>query len=300
MESVDHVTTRADRSSIRDAYGRLLAELGSKVNESRNDIKKLIDNVSTKLTGPLPGTKMPGIPLNPVQDDFPGVRFWDPSSWNALRKGYGGETDPETSAYSAFMEDQFGRAIPEAERSSLRSDFYSFFVELFNKGNIPAGPSRVDFTAKEEYRIIIEGKYPWLRLCDGSWKFAQAWTNTLGIWKRDHLPKLTRQKAMAIAAEQSPIEITSSEDDKPRPRKRGPVIEIPTDSSSASSKRGRDDEQGLRSSKKHKAVESSRPFHPTVSKKAKGKRPMRFAQVSTSPIPRPIRVSTEGTQVDIL
>jgi len=42
------------------------------------------------------------------------------------------------------------------------------------------------FTIKEEFRLILEGKYPFLRLCEGHWKVGQLWINNFTNWERNN------------------------------------------------------------------------------------------------------------------
>ena len=295
--SINHIIIHANQSSIRDSYGRLLLSLGDKVDETRKDVRTLLENVSTKLGGgPMPGVKA-STPLNPTQGDFPQVRHWQPEAWNLMRKGVGENMDRDSGVFSAFMEDWFGLPIPAAERADLRRDFYGFFTEIYNKGGTPAKYDDTGFTLREGHRISTEGKFPWLRLCDGHWKYRQTWTHALAKWRENKLPKLeAARRAANLDAAREVIELTSSEDDRPRPRakKASAVIDTLTSDSSSGAKRGRDNEPATESSKKHKAAGPATSFHP-AKPKAKGKQTMRFAQVSVPQPPHLITILTKRT-----
>ena len=74
--------------------------------------------------------------------------------------------------------------------------------------NIPLGPIRsVSFNVRNEYRKRIEELHPWLRLCRGSWKAEQIWTDIYTDWKPSD-PGAGKQRAKR----EHPIE-----DDEPGP-----------------------------------------------------------------------------------
>ena len=249
----------------------------------------MIENVSTKFGEPLPGVE-DNIPLNPVQDNYPHVQHWEPEAWNLMQKGVSERVESNFGIFGAFMENRFGQPIPESERRELRRDFYSFFTEIFNGGGIPVSHTDTNFTTREQRRIAVEGKFTWLRLCNGHWKFRQTWTHALTKWRANKLPNLLeiRKRANRIALEgRKVIELTSLEDDMDRPRPR------PTSDSSSGSKRGQDNEPATEPLKKHKAMGPATSFHP-AKPKAKGKQTMRFAQVSVPQLPHPITILTRG------
>ena len=237
----------------------------------------MVEHISQKFIGPIPGrSKAADIPLNPQQENFPKVKYWQPELWNALRRGANSQ-DLDSTVFSAFMEDQFGRPIQEATRSNLCQDFGGFFTQLFNMDKMPNSFVRTDLTTRERHRIATEGRFPWLRLCDGHWKYQQTWTHALSGWKKHQLPKLLEMPY----PDADVIEVMTSLDDcAPKRGKAREVIKVATESesSSAGSKRGRVDESTIESFKKPKAAVQTKPFHP-AKPKARGKQPMRFAQV---------------------
>ena len=98
---------------------------------------------------------------------------------------------PSAPSVSSWMEDEFGRDILDAIRSNLRDDANSYWTDMYTKGEIPKPWGSTGFERKENFRIIMEGKYPWLRLCNGHWKARQVWINCLTQWKKTNLPKVS-------------------------------------------------------------------------------------------------------------
>ena len=278
--------TRANYSpSIRDSYGRLVEGLSDRVDETRKGVQSLIQTLSTKFVGPIPGIKQKrDIPLNPTREDFPSVHYWHQEPWSAQRKSVVKNSEQDFRTYSAFMEDEFGNAIPETTRRSIRSDFSSYFTELFKKGEIPKGFWETNLSEKESHRIAMESRYPWLRLCDGNWKFRQVWTHSLSRWRATKLPKLSKETA---DDDREIIEVSSEEDDRRRPRV---VLEPPTSDSSGGVKRKHDGKPGVDAPKKQKTTESARSFHP-ARPKSKGKQPaVKFAIVSIASYAHSMRI----------
>ena len=288
-----HIHT--NQSSIRDLYSHLVFSLSDKVDETRKDIKSLIESISTKFCGPIPGVN-PSTPLNLTQADYPRVRHWQPEAWNLMRKGVSRNMD--SSVFSNFMEDWYGNPIPAVERGELHRDFYSFFTKIYNHSGTPQNYSNMNLTTREDHQRITEGKFPWLCLCDGHWKFRQTWTHALMKLKQNTLPKLVSARLAAHQEAGEVIELMSSEDNRPRPgpgpRQARVVIDALTSDSSSGSKRGRDNEPAIKSSKKHKAAGPATLFHP-AKPKAKGKQTIRFAQVSAPQPPHSITILTKRT-----
>ena len=139
-------------------------------------------------------------------------------------------------------------------------------------------PGHVPFRHREEFRTTLEGKYPWLRLCNGHWKIQQLWTNYFHKWKG----RVTTTPG-SNPADRTVISIPTESDENSDPFEA--VIEIPTssDEGSAGSKRGRPDEIDTSPSKKHKGKgkEVARPTVPSQPRKhRKQKAKANIAKVS--------------------
>ena len=51
------------------------------------------------------------------------------------------------------------------------------------------GPrNKIGFQMSEDFRVTLEGKYPWLRLCEASWKVAQVWQTGWSSWASTYCP----------------------------------------------------------------------------------------------------------------
>lgn len=150
----------------------------------------MVEHISTKFIGPITGGNRTDLPLHSAKADFEGVNFWDPEPWHAVRK----PSSPlsfDAPVFSIWMEDEFGRPIPEAVRSNLREDANSYWTDMYKEGEIPVNWVDLGYARKEDFRNTMEDKYQWLRLCDGNWKTRQLWINTLKQWKKKILPKVS-------------------------------------------------------------------------------------------------------------
>ena len=225
-------------------------------------MNRMANHFLTKFVGePIHGVQAAGIALNPVQDDNRFVKFWKQETWQKVRKGVGIE-DVDVPVLSIFMEDEFGNPIPKGIRRALRSDVYAFWIDLETpkiEGYLETG-----LATKESFRKTMEGKYPWLRLCEGHWKVGQVWTNCLMSYSRwskskDADPKVSKK--------------TTPTSTEPTNCDGIPVIEIETSDSSASagSKRGRKDDSDEQLQKKHKGKEVASSFHPARPQRMKPK-----------------------------
>jgi len=208
------------------------------MTDTRNDVKTMVDRISAKFTGGT-GPNGLGFPLNPKREDYVGIRCWKQADWLAYRNG-ARRNDTKSTTFSLFMEDGTGAAIPEGIRDDLRDSVHGFWKEMTNKGKIPTNYSKVEYKTKEDFRVTMEGKYPWLRLCEGHWKVKQVWRNCFSIWKKTHLP----EDDLDDAETKSHIDISSGDD------------------SSTGSKRGHNSELDTRPLKKHKGKEVAPNFHP--------------------------------------
>jgi len=148
----------------------------------------MVQHIATNFTGVIPGVKSGGIPLNPKPENFKLVSFWKQGDWQTIRNNTKVK-DFDAPILGLFMEDEYGNSLPKDVKDEVRGDLYGYWTDLYNKGENPKNYKDLGFTAKEDFRKTLEGKYPWLRLCYGHWKVKQLWINYLGAWKKSH-PKL--------------------------------------------------------------------------------------------------------------
>jgi len=138
------------------------------------------------------------------------------------------------------MEDEFGNAIPDDIRDEVLRDIRGFWSDMLEdgKGNKLKRYNDLGFQTQNDFRVALEGRYPWLRLCDGHWKVYQLWINYFPSWEKSH---------MHGGPEQPPIDI-SDED---------------SEGSSLGSKRGHEDNgEDAAPTKKHKEVATANFHHP--------------------------------------
>lgn len=228
----------------------------------------MVTHISTKIVGGIPGVQLAEIPLNPNEKDYENIGFWKEETWQSIRNG-SHANDTDSSTYSLWMELPTGKHVPDGERGDVRTDAYEFWDNLFNdpKKKNPMAYRQNSFETKEAFRKLMEGRYPWLRLCEGHWKAKRVWKNCFAGWKKTRMPD-----------EVTPVPAaghTSMDQDDLKDKI---FIEISDDDNSVGSKRGHRDDLDARPSKKLKGkakevvpTPNFHPARPVPKKKLKAK-----------------------------
>ena len=192
-------------------------------------------------------------PLLPELDRklYPNVRQWDNAMYNKGRKGGLKNEDEkpytDCSQLASYMEDENGNQIPESTKSFARKVAREFFGELLERGSAPKSWSYLPLSITTKYLIMMETRFPFLRLCSNHWKAIQVGTNQYSQWinraagrKAAIDTKKTKGKGKAKASEvSSDVEVIDLDDSEENPssvRKR-PVDD--TDNAPGPSKRPR-------------------------------------------------------------
>jgi len=208
---------------FRDAHKRLLDSLSQKIDMTKEDVKKMIQQMSIKTGVEIPGIPPPGIPLNPKQDDYPYVKYWKSAPWRQLRNTAAPRLDPNAPVLCLFLEDALGNPIGDDVKTQVLSDMTGIWRDLMKKGQL-ATYTHLGFQAREEFRKTMESKHPFLRLCEGNWKIAQLWINYFK-WPMPSPPskKNCKDKApeQTPVKEETPIDVSSDNDNALIGSKRG-------------------------------------------------------------------------------
>lgn len=248
----------------------MVHDIGEDIQQTRGYVKKMVKKISIKFVGQIPGVDTSDIPLHPKKANYPNVQFWKRGSWLSIRNNTAVKNS-DAPVLKLFMEDEFGNDIPDDIRDELLNDMKGFWNDkLASEVAYQLKPySKLGMEMRNAFRVALEGKYPWLRLCYGHWKAYQLWVNYFSSWARSHLPSAS---PIVISDDSDNCEIIGDqEDDDDKP-------------SSAGSKCGREDsEEEPRSPKKHKgkAREVASPVsHPQRPKPKKTK--VKVARVSNT------------------
>jgi hypothetical protein len=174
----------------------------------------MVDHIATNITGPIDGVAPPNIPLTPKREDYQLLNYYNPDTWlNIKNKGGRGprELSIESPIISLFMEDEFGNPIPETIKGKLRGDLIAYWNEVHRSGELLRNFTETGITRKDDFRKFFEGKYNWLRLCEGRWKVDQLWINYFGTWKKNHssLPATPEPPAALEDATPGPNDVAS-------------------------------------------------------------------------------------------
>jgi hypothetical protein len=184
--------------------------------------------------------------------DYPNVKHWERRKNDAVQftviKVYdtdAGESDSESddtggikkheSGVLAFLEDENGKVIDHRERKRLYAELRGFWNDNIDANHPPDNWSSAGATLRDKFRDILEGKFPFLRLCAGRWKVEALWKKNYHSWKRSLLARQARKTLLDPGSndgskgkqkESSDILLDS---DAPRPKKAKAVMgPIPT------------------------------------------------------------------------
>ena len=196
-----------------------------------------------------------GIPLHPKQEDYPDLGHWRSEPWLALRSGAGPKTGP-TSTLCLYMEDESGRLVDSEVRDEVLADARGFWADCLRtgRGDELLGSKKYGLRIKEDFRLALEEKHPWLRLCSGHWKVYQIWTNHFWSWRTNNMPKSEDKKKGSV------IVVSSDGEDNLEPIT---VADSDNTEVKTGKKRSNTDDADAGSSKRHKGKEVAQPsFHP--------------------------------------
>ena len=178
------------------------AELPANIAKSLADIMAS----SPTTTGPALSNTNSRVVLLPQLDrrNFKNTTHWTPELYNSIRKnktkkeeeGESGDDEPtpgtsstssgsskeKLSKLSIYMEDENGDPIPETQRNSARHKAKLFWNELLKKGKAPPSGGKVDLHIRDEFVLLMEESFPWLRYCENHWKADRVWINHYPNW----------------------------------------------------------------------------------------------------------------------
>lgn len=167
-----------------------MEKVSDKIDDTRSSVDKLSDKISARVAGPLPGGTEPSrrvdIPLNPVKEDWPLVNWWYKSPYLQRRSGAVKNTT-SIPTLSTFIEDERGQPVDNEVRDTLFKDMRGFWNDRKDKNPPLTNWGNTGAEVSEEFRKLLEGKYPFLRLCSGHWKVAQLWSNYFSSWEKTSL-----------------------------------------------------------------------------------------------------------------
>ena len=200
-----------------------LATITTGINDLPSNISKSLPDIGTTPSDtpkqPLPNSasRVAVLP-NLDRKDFPNVVHWDQGHYNSLRKGCKPEDNNEgvptpeastsssssggkVSVISCFMEDEHGRPISEAQKTSARAKAKHFWNGLFDDGVAPLSFCKLDVNTREAYIALMEDSFPWLRLCENHWKSEKIWHNHYSDWLKKRVAgKEKKEKKKAAKA----------------------------------------------------------------------------------------------------
>ncbi|KAF9784617.1 hypothetical protein BJ322DRAFT_1109326 [Thelephora terrestris] len=203
-------------------YEQMFEALRDVVYDTKDDIQKIAGHIAVSSTGEIPGIGTFGIPLNPKEIHYKNLKYWPQSAWLAVRRK-AKPKDCKAPVLSLFFEDESGKMVSDEVKEEVRGDLAAYWVDMLQEGHVPVHYSGLGLKRREDFRLTMEGKYPWLRLCEGHWKVRQLWVNHYKkTWIAaiiDNDPELKIKFANHPLAPIVVEIITDSEDSQP-PRKR--------------------------------------------------------------------------------
>jgi hypothetical protein len=109
--------------------------------------------------------------------------------------------DTKVSITSCYMVDENGEQLPETDKDAARCKARGFWNQLFREERAPPKLSGACLDVVDEYILVMEKAYPWLRLCANHWKSLQIWRNHYTGWYR--AAKRRAEEAAKKAAEEA-------------------------------------------------------------------------------------------------
>jgi hypothetical protein len=225
--------------NFREAYSQLLEGINRNVQLTRDDIKMIVDYLMAPRNADNP--KWLTLASSELkEEDFIHIKFWRQCTWQAIKnKTLTLDSDLTSPIISLYMEDELGRPIPSGIKYALRKDLYSYWNDLYWAGSSELhNHGALGMERRQHFSQTFEGKFPWLRLCEGHWKVDQLWVGYFSTWKR---PRSTPDTQ--ATEESSPISISAIMATSPPP---------------VTSKRGLEEDKSLSevASKRHKGYGS--------------------------------------------
>ena len=239
-----------EKSGIFRTFLTPFESLCNTINQTRDDVHKIAEHL---FTGQAAQIETSSIPKDPKKEDFPGVNSWNQGPWLEIRAGTKTK-EVDSPVISLFYEDEFRNPISDEVKEQVRGDIAAYWINMIREGETLTHYHSLGFKRREHYRVTMEEKYPWLRLCEGHWKVKQIWINH---WKKNRVPSPATNNKKA----KTPIEISSdTEDSSPAPNE--PVQHTPIELSS--------DEDTISAGSKHRCEGENRSDSNSL-KKLKGK-----------------------------
>ena len=216
FSSVCYYSIHSLHKFIRDAYNTLVEDLGQKIDATKEDVRSLIQNLSIKTGTEVRGVLPAGIPLNPRKENFGMLKFWDSGLWKKIWSGAAAKLSENAPVLSMFLEDEYGRPIPDDVKAQLLGDMQAYWKDLTCSKQISSlNYSQIGYRVREDFRTTMDGKYPFLRLCEGHWKVSQMWINYCKF-KISSPPTSSRNNQAPnppTLKEETPIDVSPDPDD---------------------------------------------------------------------------------------
>ncbi|KAF9781658.1 hypothetical protein BJ322DRAFT_1111578 [Thelephora terrestris] len=173
MRKIQELEAR-EKTSLE--YEEMFEALRDVVYDTKDDIQKIAGHIAVSSTGEIPGIKTFGIPLNPKKIHYENLKYWPQSAWLAVRRK-AKPKDSKAPVLSLFFEDESGEMVSDEVKEEVRGDMTAYWVDMLHEGKVPVHYSGLGLKHREDFRLTMEGKYPWLQLCEGHWKVRQLWVN---------------------------------------------------------------------------------------------------------------------------
>jgi hypothetical protein len=120
--------------------------------------------------------------------------------------------DTKVSITSCYMVDENGEQLPETDKDAAHCKARGFWNQLFREERAPPKLSGACLDVVDEYILVMEKAYPWLRLCANHWKSLQIWRNHYTGWYRAAKCR-AEEAAKKAAAEGMVIDVDATESD---------------------------------------------------------------------------------------
>ena len=114
----------------------------------------------------------------PKQEDWPHIPYWTRESWLRIKHRLVPSPCADVPTSVLYLVGEDGKLVSRGIQDALRADVQGFWVDQLRNPETacelaPCG--KIGLRMRKSFHEAIEGRYPWLRLCEGHWKVEQLW-----------------------------------------------------------------------------------------------------------------------------
>jgi hypothetical protein len=140
----------------------MIQDICDSVDRTRDDVRRMVNHITTNLTGQVPGAENPDIPeqLDPRQHKH--LHWWKQETWQQIRNNSNLKPSDTTSPIlSLYFEDEEGNEISNGIKEEVRGDLFAYWLDMARKGELPASFKNLGLKRREHFceTIVTNSTY---------------------------------------------------------------------------------------------------------------------------------------------